>query len=328
MNEIKFHEERKTAIGGSDMSDLFELEEEGGCQKRLYFEKTGVVPDYDRPLWLNNAAKRGHKLESIIGEEYSEQTGRVVIPMGDEFIRHPDYPFIANHMDFVTYDEKGNQRYLETKCPGYGVFKQVKAKGLKSGWILQGQQGILVGKTQGFYGGAFAVHHVETWTMVYFDVDPDKELHEMILEKCVDFWRRIENGPEPEGFPNTEPRCRKCEYRWRCHGNVVDVSQMYLANPVPDPEIIGLVNEILEYQDIEDEAHAFTEEARVRLKTKIGPQCNFRVPGASVNNVSFDRNGWDTDALNAYMNSNPSIAKMFAKFRKKTSQSQLRIERI
>jgi predicted phage-related endonuclease len=330
MDEEKFKSERKTALGGSDMSDLFEIIEEGGCKKRLYFEKSGIEPDYEPPLWLQKHAKRGRKLEHIIGEEYSEITRRVVIPIGEKFIRHPDYPFIANHMDFETYDEQGNQRYLETKCPSYGVFKQIKKNGLKQGWILQIHQGMLAGEKHGFIGGSCAVHNVDTWTTIYFDIEEDKEIRKIILDECIDFWHRLEKKIIPEGFPPQDTRCRKCEYRWRCHKNATAGFDLSIINDKyePDIETISLINEILEFQDIEDEAHTLTEEAKNRLRTALEHPTKFTIKGGAVSYSKFNKNTWDHDALNAYMAKNPSINKMFEKFRKKMPQERLTVERI
>ena len=323
-NESEFQAERLSGLGGSDIGDLFSIEPYG-CERRLLYEKRNIAPDYEVSEQSRRAMRRGTKLEDVIADEYAEVAGRIVKRVGH--MKHRDFPFLAVHMDRLVWRTmRENPGYLEIKAPGYGMFKKIKKDGLPWSWQLQLQEGMLVA---GMSWGSFCVMDIPNWTPIHFDVDADFEIQEMIIEKACEFWPKVENGPFPDKFPPDDSRCRKCEYRYRCHGNAVDDNQMAVSNNVqPDPEIIGLVNEILEYQDIEDEAHVFTEDAKARLKTKIGPQCNFRVPGASVNNISFDRNGWDTEALNAYMNSNPSIAKMFAKFRKKTPQSQLRIERI
>jgi predicted phage-related endonuclease len=329
-DEEKFQEERASGIGGSDMGDLLELAPYG-CKKKLWFSKRRIVPDFGPSKSLKRHARRGKKLEAIIGEEYAEATGRNIC-RPSEVIRHRDFHFLMNHMDFLCLDqERAFLRYLEVKCPSYGVFRQVKLNGLKQEWILQSQQGMLCAEGKAIHGGAWAVMHLDTWTLIHFDVDPDPELQSLILDEAINFWPTVENGPIPEGFPPSEPRCRSCGYRYRCHGDQILASEdpQESGKYMQAPEYEDMVREIIECQDLAEEAHDLEIQAKLRLRNAMagGPQ-KIKVPGAAVNCYSFTQERWDTEALNSYMATNPGIAKMFAKYRTKTPIEAMRVFRV
>ena len=64
-------DERRKGIGGSDMADLFELPELGGCQRRLWYDKTNTPPDVPRlPLLV---MRRGQALEALAAAEYKRK---------------------------------------------------------------------------------------------------------------------------------------------------------------------------------------------------------------------------------------------------------------
>ncbi len=325
-DEELFQAERKSGFGGSDIGDLFSLEPYG-CSLRLMYEKRDIVPDYQPTEPERRAMRRGTKLEDLIAEEYSFVTGREVERVGVR--RHPDYDFLMVHMDRLVWTETAVEPgYLEIKAPGYGVFKKIKAQGLSDAWQLQLQHGLLV---TGYTWGSFAVMDIPNWKVIHFDLGADRELQDMILAKALELWPRIENGPSPDPFPPSDPRCRKCEYRWRCHGNSIlegmepKGTRDYVEST---PECDAMIQEVLDCQDIEDEAHTLTEDAKDRLKRYIGGPMKLLGHGVRANFIKFTKESWDHDALNAYMDANPNVKKMFEKFRKKTPQEQLRVERI
>lgn len=334
--EAEFHAERLQGIGGSDCADLLELEPYG-CRLKLWYDKRDIPPDFPPSAQLMRHARRGKKLEPVIGSEYAEVTGRVVKAMVKMLV-HPDYPFLFNHMDFLVYEKTHLEkllfyRYLEVKCPSYGVFKQVKDHGLKMEWICQTQQGMLVGEPHGITGAAIAVMHLDTWQMIHFDLEPDPELQEMILEGAQEFWPTVENGPSPEKHTPDYSGCRNCGYRYRCHGDLIpysggDSSKEYLEAP----EYADLVNEVLECKDIENEAHELTEaaEGELRQALKWGTPTEtgkIKVPGAAVNMYRFNRASWDP-AFEDWLKQHSGVAQMLKKFRKKTPVEVMKVFRI
>jgi len=326
-DEEIFQAERLSGIGGSDVGDMFSIGTYG-CELRLIYEKQAIHPDYEITESSRRAMRRGVKLEDVIADEYAEVTGRKVQRTGLK--RHKDYPFLMVHMDRLVWrDDRFDPGYLEIKAPGYGMIRNIKRDGLPEGWQLQVQHGMLVAEMD---WGSFAVMDIPNWKVIHFDVDADFGIQEMIIEKALELWPKVSgNGPLPEKFPPQDTRCRKCEYRYRCHGNSTSDFQLAAINDeyVPDAETVAMVMQVLEYQDIEDEAHKLNEDAKERLKEMLeGKPARFKIPGAWVNYLKFNKTTWDHDALNAYMEMNPRVAQMFAKFRKTTPQEQLRIERI
>lgn len=323
--EERFQEERKSGLGGSDCADLFSLEPYG-CVRRLYFEKRGIVPDYEPSEPSRRAMRRGVKLESIIAEEYSEITGRMIESVGIQ--RHKDHEFLMVHMDRLIWAENSIEPgYLEVKAPGYGIFKKIKAEGLSDAWQMQLQHGLLV---TGYSWGSFAVMDIPNWKLIHFDVEADQELQDMIFNKALEFWPKVENGPTPDAFPPSDPRCKKCEYRYRCHGNTMFELEETIktAGEYTDgSQYASLINEVLDCQDIEDEAHKLTEDAKQELRRALETPQKVKIAGAKANWISFPKTSWDHDALNAYMAANPNVAKLFEKFRRTTPQQQLRVER-
>jgi len=330
--EERFQEERRSGIGGSDVADIFNLEPYG-CSLRCWYEKRGIAPDYEPTEPQRRAMRRGIKLESLIAEEYGLVTGRDVDPEPPEMVRMPGYEFIMVHMDRITHDPARGPRYLECKAPGYGVFRKVKNEGLLDGWVLQVQEGVMVsGATHGIAGGAYAVMDIPNWKLIHFDVEADPELQQLILDKCLEFWPRVENGPAPDPFPPTDPRCRKCEYRRRCHGlnllenYIIPEQEQYY---IDSPELQGLVDEVNELQDIEDEATALAETAREKLRTALVNPKKVLVRGGGANWYETIENRWDTEALNQWFAKlTPSTKTVFEKFRTKKPKRTLRVFRI
>jgi hypothetical protein len=328
-DEEKFQAERRSGIGGSDMGDLLELDEYGGCQKRLWFRKTGTDPLLEVSDSMRRHAKRGTKLQQIIGEEYQEITGRQLVPLFD-MIRHPKYHFLIHHPDFYWYEPGGSlvPSMLEVKCPSYGVFRQIKREGLKLGWVAQSQQGQLIGKEYGIHGGAFAVMHVDSWTLIHFDVEPDEELQAMILEAAIKFWPLVENHEEPHGFDSSDIRCLKCLYRIQCHGDrILSAADERPTEYLLAPELTYEVEDVLECEALEAEAKQLREQAEQRLRQAMSTQTKIRIPGAAVSISTYPRTTWDTAALDAYVAKYPSVAAMFSKYKRTTIVNAMRVFR-
>lgn len=338
MIDEAFLQERRSIIGCSDIADVCNIEPYG-CSLRLLYEKRNIRPDYEHSDAQKRAMKRGIKLENLIAEEYGDVTGRWVSPNPPAMVRHPQYPFIGVHMDRIVADWTGigleptrNYRYLECKAPGYGRFRQVKAFGLPDDWILQVQGGILVAKQHHkLVGGAYAVMDVPNWRLIHFDVEPDPELQELILERCIEFWPKVENGPYPDKFPPTDKRCKTCEYRLRCHGNeILQVEQEESEKESRyehAPEFQDLVNEALECQEIAAEAKKLSDEADQRLKESLISPRKILVSGAAANWYEYPEERWDLDGLNQYLEKYPSVKKLLGVFRKKQQKRTLRIFR-
>jgi hypothetical protein len=326
-DEEKLQEERATGIGSSDWGDVFDLEP-FGCSLRLWNEKRRIKPDYEPSAQTKKYYRKGHALEPVIADEYESVTGRL---MGESpgMLRHPDYPWMIVHMDRLTGEEMDypQVRYLEIKAPGYGNFKKIKKDGLPHEWILQLQSGIEIGRANNMdmIGGAYAVMHVDAWDLVKFDVQPDPELIQMIIDKGMEFWPKVENGPAPEKKPVGDPRCTKCGYRMRCHGEAIlaGMDPEHVREYEDTSEFDALMQETLELQELAAEAKALSDKADEELKAALKGPRKIKHRGMGVNRYSYIMNNWDADALNNWMKDHPHTRDMFKAMRKSTPVDKL-----
>lgn len=179
-------------LGGSDSPVVLGVSP-FTTRKELWRDKMGLVEKKEE----TPAMKRGKILESIVAELYSLVKNRPLEIVQQKII-HPEYPFIAAHIDRRIFDPAMPNRgpgVWECKCPSMGVFNKCKREGLQEYYIVQMQH--YLGVT-GYKWGAFAIFSAELWELLEFDVVPDKELIKLIFQEDEKFWKLIEWGIEPE----------------------------------------------------------------------------------------------------------------------------------
>src|SRR5947207_15926871 len=88
-------EERRLGLGGSDMSDLFQIEPYG-CQRRLWFDKRNTPPDYPPEATL--AMQRGTELEDIIADRWAREKHTKVFRI-HEAVTNSAWPWARAHID-------------------------------------------------------------------------------------------------------------------------------------------------------------------------------------------------------------------------------------
>src|SRR5437773_9144411 len=111
-------EERRLGIGASDMSDLFQIEPYG-CQRRLWYDKRGTMPDYPPEETL--AMQRGSELEKIIAERWAREKHTKVFRV-HEAIVHSAYPWARAHIDRRILRDGRGPGILEVKTANQFVF--------------------------------------------------------------------------------------------------------------------------------------------------------------------------------------------------------------
>lgn len=117
--------ERAAGIGGSDAAAVLGVHPYR-TRLALYHEKRRWIED---PEGAADAALNGDedvelhwwgkRMEPLIAERYEMETGRRVIRhLNQEFVVHPDKPYIHGHIDFDVIDDARGIGVLETKNAG------------------------------------------------------------------------------------------------------------------------------------------------------------------------------------------------------------------
>jgi putative phage-type endonuclease len=119
MNSIErenWLKERKTYIGGSDVSALCGLNKYKSAMG-IYLEKTSADVEETE---ITGAMEWGTRLEDAIAEAYSIRTG-FTIEVEPNVIRHPEHSFIAANIDRWA---DGKKHILECKTAGFMMSKE------------------------------------------------------------------------------------------------------------------------------------------------------------------------------------------------------------
>lgn len=189
------HEEwleyRRMGIGGSDASVVCGVNKYKSLIE-LWQEKTGQAPHQD----AGEAAYWGTRLESMIRDEFTQQTGIEVITV-NKILQSKEYPFMLANLDGVC------------RHPTYGpcIFEAKTASAYKSGeweddsvpqeYVLQIQHYMSVTGYAGAYVAVLIGGNTFKWTFV----ERDDEIITMLIRHERDFWNHIQDDvpPPPDG---------------------------------------------------------------------------------------------------------------------------------
>ena len=191
----KWHEERRTGLGGSDAPVVVLGEYYGKTDHDLFLEKTGAIApdDYDSP-----DIRRGLRQEPIAAQVYEEISGYKVRRV-KKILRHKERPYILANIDREILGLDGAP--LEIKCPRAMTFRKYQMEGIPEGIQIQGAHYLAVkGKGQVI----FAIFCAELDEMLIVPVERDQELINLILDKESEFWSYVEAGEFPE-LPAPKP---------------------------------------------------------------------------------------------------------------------------
>lgn len=220
--------DRESYIGASQAADLVNQPNyRKGCARAVGYEKKRVPPDI-RPdqntahaITLRATMRRGHFLEDLVAQLYTEATGRKVI-RSNHLIRHPDHPGAGVHVDriILAIDDRGRGD-LELKTHNQGVFLNLLRNGLPTGHMLQLQWCLWVtGHKWGSFGvlGVFA-----EMPFRHFDLSADPAWHDIFARACDEFWNTLARNELPPRLPDpNDARCRVCPWRLTCRGQMID----------------------------------------------------------------------------------------------------------
>lgn len=258
------HEEfvaaRKKFVGGSDIASVKNVGRYA-CSRRLGYDKLGYPKDVDDSDRME--FRRGHRLEGIAADYYTEKTGRETWFMPTVSV--PGRPHLSVNIDrLVKAEGKKGNGYLEIKVLSRHSWFKVKKEGLIEDYILQMQYGCAVAALE---WGSYAIYSPDLDELMYFDVDADRELGEHLLEAADDWWNfhvgcRVLPDPLPEG----SKQCFGCPWEITCRGFVGQAA----GDAIAKPDLEGVAAKMREVKGMEKEAGDAAEGLRDEIVEAIG----------------------------------------------------------
>lgn len=178
----------RKGIGSSEIATLM------GCNKwqtpyQLWLEKTGQVPSEEQE---NFFMKMGHKLEPVIAELWSEETGKPIIKGSEEeyLYVHPEYDFLRASPD-REFGVNKTEGILECKSTQYSI----DAEQLPEYWFCQVQYQMGIAQID-YNNIAWLTQGRE---FGYAEVYYNKEFFEYMVEVAKKFWYdNVLGGIAPE----------------------------------------------------------------------------------------------------------------------------------
>jgi len=253
----EFKQARKAGFGGSDIGDLLDSEPYG-CKRRLFLDRLGLLPD--RGPAMAHHLERGRFLEGPVAGLYAARTGRELREVGTGYLK--EFPFVRANADRLVRSDQvsltqhhGSWGVLEIKCPSAWSFKKIKKEGLPESYVLQLQWQMLC---YGTSWGSFAVYWADGHELLWFDVERDDALIQMLFERAQAEWEALEweknalkGGfashesffayPRPAGqhFPGTKDShstaCANCPGFQLCHERKYTEAGVVIVNDELQP---------------------------------------------------------------------------------------------
>ena len=264
-------EERKSGIGGSDAGAICGVDPHRNALE-VYEEKIAVTIEDEPP---NPDQLRGRLYEAIAVDLYVAETGRAV--RRQPLSRHREHQFMVVSMDRQQLNDPRGPGYLEVKSPGIQVFRQLKDHGLPQRFILQMQHGLEV---KDYEWGTFAIYDCLRPSVLYFDVERDREVGAFLVEQEGKFWQHVQERKPPSVDPIPMP-------------NLVHVGGDVMVRD--DPEWAAAALDLYAAKQLTEQAESLGEHTKDVLKTLMGQFGVFEGGGLKVHwkqyagKVTFDR---------------------------------------
>lgn len=298
--------ERKKGIGGSDAAAI--LSEGYGCPRALFYDKTGVEPDYQHTPAELGLFERGHQLEPLIARRFERETGLQVRRMPTRV--NAERPWMRVNVDRMIHSAPEGHEfagmgpgYLECKTANEHVFANMQQEGMPNHYVLQVQHGLAV---TGWQWGYFAVLEPYTFRFLYFPYKRNDALVQVLTDVEESFWRDVQAGNIPAKLEDfNDSRCDKCQWRRACRNAEAlpkTPKRKTVYEPVDEPEVEELVAEIKVLRWQSENTESMIEQKRAELREKLGDRMNVLVPGQGIKVGRFMQSGrqtWDARALDA-----------------------------
>ena len=179
------YKERKRGIGGSDAAAICGLSPYR-TPLQVWEDKRGL----SGPQEDNEAMLWGRTLEPVVRQRYSDVTGRPVrLPEG--ILQHPTIDFMLANIDGFTDDKRG----VEIKTTAFPKnWGEPGTDEIPIEYIFQIQHYMII--------TGFPVFDVPVLIggrdFRIYEVQEDKELQEMLMEKESAFWELVQSGVPPD----------------------------------------------------------------------------------------------------------------------------------
>ena len=276
MHPAEWHEKRRKGIGGSEWVSLMAIVDEAkykyGCQRRIFYDKTGFVPDF--PVQITAAMERGSVLEPIVHEMFMMHNADIELleyhewPPDVEFIlpgeKRPEW-WIGNP-DGI-YREDGELGIEELKTMNEHVFHTAAEEGLSDGYVMQPLHYMAM---KGLKRGTIACLWPDGWG--YFDMPAvwDPETIKTMLYAGNLFWDMIKAGKDVGRPIPTEYRCGNCPYRESCLGKgFYETHVLHKVNLSSDDSLAKLFERYTDLTKQEGDAKKRKEAIKIEILHRL-----------------------------------------------------------
>lgn len=276
---------RKEGIGGSDASAVAGINP-WRSQVSVYVDKTGDnVEDIS-----NFRMVLGNRLEGIVAELFSEQSGKKVRNV-NAILKNDKYPFAFANIDRAIVGEKA---ILECKTTNSYALKDWE-EGVPPHYELQCMHYLAVTGAERCYI-AVLIGNTE---FKYFVIERDEETIEYLMKIEDDFWKEYIIGgkiPEPDGSRSYTDILKK-KYE-KSNGNMIDISYINGAKEMMERYTILTAKS----KEIDKELEIIKQNIMGELgnaeKAKLG---DYTVTWKSYDKSSFDSKRFKADHPELYL---------------------------
>lgn len=200
----EWRELRRTGIGGSDAATVLGLNPYKG-PLALYYEKRGEIDEPDRE---SDAMAWGVRLEQVVADHYSGETGLGVVGAGATY-RHDAHAFMLANPDrwvLPAGEYAAADPSVSIPSPAAGILEiKTTAAWNASTWDADAADGAVI-QWQHYaevcdvdWGHIAVLIGGQAFRVV--EMRRDRELGEMIVAAEAEFWERVTTGdpPPPDG---------------------------------------------------------------------------------------------------------------------------------
>jgi len=188
---------RRSGIGGSDLSSLFNLSKYGDVHS-LWMSKRGLLHE---DISQKGVIRRGNKLEPIIADEFADEKKLVLMEPEDTY--RGELPWMMCHPDRMFVAKNGSLWGLEIKTAGREVYIRNMRNGLDFGYMLQAVYYLYLTDAAGY---VLRMKHPDSWDDHDFIIrknEATKAIFDQIVERGNWFWNLVETATEPA--PENQP---------------------------------------------------------------------------------------------------------------------------
>ncbi len=236
-------EDRKKFIGGSEIAAALGMSK-WRTPFQLWEQKVGLAePENDN--W--NMA-RGRAMEPLLRQHFADITG-LDVSLPSAPIVHPKHKWMRYSPDGMCTGKVLVELKTATRSTGWG---ETDTDEIPQEYILQIQQGLCVLD----YDVAKCSVSIGGGEPKYYEIEPDKELQEMLIEGGESFWDKVVNRIPPDSINNED-----CA---RIYKKVNGLSIM------AEPHISGLVASLVSLRAGMKDCEAQKEKLEVEIKSFIG----------------------------------------------------------